>query len=850
MKQPLRITRALLSAAVAALLVVVSGTGLGPLPALGSVLDPATGVWASAAGGVLPHSGELKLDGLTAEAKVTFDADGVPDVSARSDADLFLTLGYLHARFRLSELDLNRRLGEGRLAEIQGPAGVSSDKFELALGLLRTARAEWASIPPGSPAHTALLAYARGVNDSMAETIAAHRLPAMYTLAGVTPAPWTPVDSLVTQGVLTQTLDFSTNPLQHSILTSALGSDLARRLFPDLPPNAQAPYDPGPYRAIGTAPLPVPNANAADPAAAGSPAPQAPGGNGPVPEPAGAPAPSGLRLPAQAVHVLPDSNAWAANGPLVAGGGAMLAGDPHLPTTLPSIWYQAALHSPGYEVTGASYPGVPGIVLGRNQHVSWSVTDGQNQSTLYYREQTSPDHPGRYYWRGAWRTMETTEYTIPVRGAAPVPWRVDRTSHGPVMTLDGQTVSVSWMGNLPSPDVAAILAIDVSRDSGELRAALRSWVAPTLNFVYADDSGTIGAIAPGVYPLVASGDASLPLPGTGESDIAGTIPFDAVPQVRNPPGHFVVSANQRQTGPGYPYYLGPAAGFDNGYRAREITRYLSTHRNLGPADFQALQLSVTDNLAGEIVPVLLSALGGAPLTPGQGRARDLLAGWSRSMDAASAAATVWWQFWNDYLATVFQPYWDAARVPVSLDGTGLAASLALVGLNQNLEQWTLHDPGNPLFSPPGTTGGTATTALRTAFGRAVTELGSKLGPDPAAWAWGRVHTRIIPSISGTPGLGYGPWPSGGDAWTVDAADGGLQSAFGPSLRLVVSWSPGGGPAVTGTVQYPGGQSEHPGSPWYETFIPDWIAGRYRPLRLVADPRDAVAWTLRPTGAPR
>ena len=246
----------------------------------------------------------------------------------------------------------------------------------------------------------------------------------------------------------------------------------------------------------------------------------------------------------------------------------MLAGDPHLPQTLPSVWYQAALSAPGLAVTGVTVPGLPGVLIGHNAHVAWSLTDVQNQATLFYTEQTSPARRGQYFWRGAWRPMRQVHYTIPVRGGAPVPLTVDLTVHGPVMTRAGQTTSVDWMGNIPSPDLAVLLAIDKAANFAQFRAALAAWRAPAQNFVYADDHGNIGAISAGYYPLVRHGDPWLPLPGTGADDVAGVIPYRAVPQVYDPPGHVVATANQRPVGPSYPYYLGTTADFfDPGYRA-------------------------------------------------------------------------------------------------------------------------------------------------------------------------------------------------------------------------------------------------------------------------------------------
>jgi penicillin G amidase len=825
--------------------------GYGPMPALGRALDPGRGAWASAAGGVPVRSQTLTLAGLAHPVSVVFTSHGVPSIRAAGQDDAFLALGYLHARFRLTEMDLERRLGEGRIAQLAGPSAVPSDEFELRLGLLRTAQREWAAMPRSSPAARALLAYSRGVNDYLAQVRADGQWPSVFALAGVYPRDWTPVDSLVLQGILTQELDFTTTPLDYALLERSLGRARTMAWFPVLPPRPvpQSPYDPGPYRYRGLVPI-APQASTAAPASQ----PAATTGAGPATESGGGAgaavaAASVLSemngLPAGLVHRAPDSNAWAVNGGAVAGGVAMLAGDPHLPQTIPSIWYQAALAAPGLAVTGVTVPGLPGVLIGHNSHIAWSLTDTQNQATLFYTEQTSARRPGEYFWRGAWHPMRQVRYTIPVRGGAPVRLTVDLTVHGPVLTRAGQTTSVDWMGNIPSPDVAALLAVNKAQDFAQFRAALAGWRAPTQNFVYADDRGNIGAISAGYYPILRHGDPWLPLPGTGADDVAGVIPYRAVPQVYNPPGHAVVTANQRPAGPSYPYYLGTTADFfDPGYRASQIGALLRGKSRLVPGAFATIQLNVTDALARRIVPRLLAALHGQHLSATERSAASLLAGWDGSMTTASGAAALWWTFWDDYLAAVFGPWWRAAKVPVHLDRPGLAVSAQQFSLDQVLEAWTVADPANRAFTAPGGPHRTADEVMRLAFGAAVAHLAARLGGTSGTWAWGRLHTRRFPSVTQAPGLGYGPRASGGDAWTINAADGGLESHSGPSWRMIVAWTGRGSATAEGV--YPGGQSENPASGWYSDQMADWWDGRYLPMPPAAGyTAGPVRWRLSP-----
>ncbi len=239
-----RVVNAVAAVGVSAALIGVLGIGYGTIPALGPALDPARGAWTSAADGQPVTSRTLRLPGLASPVTVSFTKQGLASISARSDHDLFLALGYVHAKFRLSVMDLERRLGEGRLAQLGGPSDLASDEFELRLGLLRTAQAEWPRTT--GMARVALLAYAQGVNDDIAQVRATGDWPAVFSLTGAQVAPWTPVDSLVIQGVLTQELDFTTGSLDYAVLERALVAARTMDWFPILPKNAQTPYDTGP----------------------------------------------------------------------------------------------------------------------------------------------------------------------------------------------------------------------------------------------------------------------------------------------------------------------------------------------------------------------------------------------------------------------------------------------------------------------------------------------------------------------------------------------------------------------------------------------------------------------------
>src|SRR5215469_9515671 len=272
--------------------------------------------------------------------------------------------------------------------------------------------------------------------------------------------------------------------------------------------------------------------------------------------------------------------------------------------------------------------------------------------------------------------MTVARYTIPVRGGATVHLAVDITVHGPIMTQAGQTMAVDWMGNVPSDDLGALMGINQASNWAQFKAALSAWRAPTQNFTYADSdpasagsasggsggsppgtstAGNIGVYAAGYYPQVPAGcQPWLPMSGTGGCDIGGVIAYSAIPQVYDPPSHVVATDNQRPVSASYPYYVGTSGDFyDPGYRAGFAYQSLDAAVGSGQvsaATIASLQNSVTDSLAASIVPRLLEVLRSAgPLPPAQRSAASVLGSWDYSMSAGSAAATVWWTFWSDYV---------------------------------------------------------------------------------------------------------------------------------------------------------------------------------------------------------
>jgi penicillin amidase len=854
----------LCAAAFTAVLVLICTAGIGTVPALGRTLNPGTGVWTDAGSAALPTDQSLTVPGISSKTTVGFDSSGTVHINAGTDADMFRAIGYVQARERIFQMDLMRRQAAGQLSAIIGESALSSDTFELDVGLVRDAAREWQDMPASSPGRAALIEFSQGVNAAIGQMEHDHTLPMYFKLLGYAPAPWTPMDSILIQYLQTQSLSLDDSPLPYSYLAKGLGIQRFNSLFTAAPQNSQVPWDTGPYQK-----LPLERLPSTDPAAV-----VPPGSNGTsAPSAASTPSPAAMvsaaggvlgritalpaALPSNAIHTMGNSNEWVLSGKRTASGKAILAADPHLKLTLPSVWVLLSARSPSYDMQGVTLPGLPAVLLGNNQKISWGISNSQHGSTFYYLEKTDPQHPGQYYWDGAWRRMNTVTYLIQVKGQAPVKHVTQLTVHGPVLTEQGVTASMWWAGGLPSDDMDSALALDRASNFAQFRTALSGWRAPAENFAYADQAGNIGIVNAGYAPQVSSGMPWLPMTGTGQSDVTGTVPPAALPVVYNPPSGQAVAANQREVTTAYPYYWGRGqAFFDPGWRASEIVRGLTGQNDITLAQTEQLQTSDTDDLARVLVPQLLSALADQPLDQTEQAAAAQLAHWNYSTGANSVAATIWASFLTTYDNDLMQPLLAAYKV-ASPPGNGFPSGTAkdippidpLQGLFLNL---TASDPSNPLFSPPGQQKRTGTDVLRGAFTQVIRQLAAQHGGNVQSWLYGQEHSVMIASLLGDSTLDAGPYPSGGDGLSINSIISPAQTRDGKTLtgvniggaswRYVIDW--GTGQAVS---SYPGGLSEDPASSWYDNGISNWLDGRYLPLLgtvTAADTRGRL-WTLIP-----
>ena len=747
--------------------------------------------------------GRIAVAGLHSEVTIARDADGVPLITASDDEDAAFGLGFAHAQDRLLQMELMRRNGAGRLAEIFGAPAVGSDRQMRILGLYRLAEAELPLL--SQPVRSGLEAYAAGVNAFLATRQGA--LPPEFLLLRVDPEPWRPADSLVWGKLMDMLLAGNYRAeLVRARLARTLSPDALAFLYPGYP--ADAPTTLASLATIYRR-LPLDRLYAALPPTVG---------------------------PVYA------SNNWVVDGAHSASGKPLVANDPHLPFGAPGVWYLARLKTPEHEIAGGTVAGAPFVVIGHNDRIAWGfTTTGSNVEDLFI-EKTDPADPGRYLTPGDSEAFISREETIAVRDAAPVALTIRATRHGPVLsdTLPAGSVEDGYVLSLAAPFLTpddttaqALWGIDRAADWGEFRAALQSFVGPQQNIVYGDTAGTIGFIAPGRVPIRKSGDGWLPVPGwTGEYDWTGFVPFAELPQASDPASGRFISANNKIVPDRYPYFL--SRDWDLPNRAERITQLLDATPRQTPATSAAIQADTLSLAARRLVPLMIRI---APANERSREAIEHLRAWDFQMDRDKVEPLLFTAWLRAFSHDVFfrrlgeaaADYWDLRP--------------------QVIEAVLTSHPD--WCADPRPAGDSCDALLASALDTALAELGRAYGPDMAQWQWGRAHiARFVNPVFDriallrdwlqigvpTPG-GFDTVNRGSTTIRDDAHP--YEQRFGAGLRIITDLA---SPGDSRMIAVPG-QSGNPLSPHFSD-----LAERWRRFDWLIPGRAAPVFTL--TLAPR
>jgi penicillin amidase len=820
-------------AAVAALAVTVLAgmRGVGPAPPLGTLLDPAHGVWRSAADP--PGDARIAIPGLSAPVEVRYDARGVPHIFARTEMDAYRALGYVVARDRLFQLEVQTRAAEGRLTALVGSAALGLDEDTRLLGMPRAAERKYAALDPSSPSRAMMQAYADGVN-AYIDALKPAQYPVEYKLLNARPERWRPENSVDLLERMAWTLA-SGAPERALVRAAALvGTPAASAIFPQHTP-IQEPIQP------------VPGAHAPRDLFATIPAPGAPDQRMVALARAydrffGAERTGRIDDDAPPVQHAFASNNWAVAPSRSASRHALLAGDPHLDLTLPSIWYEAHLVVPGVmDVYGVTIPGAPAIIIGFNRDVAWTFTNTGADVMDFYRETVDDTtNPTQYRLDGAWHPIESrVERYVDQHGAVLHVDTVRYTHRGPMQQLQGMWVSMRWTALEPSDEIRAFRDAARARTTREFEEAMaRSFLVPAQNMLAADRRGSIAIRSTGHYPLrPGNGDGRVIRDGsTSASDWRGWWPVGAYPQSFDPAQGFLASANQEPEAPGAQYaYLGADTDYEV-WRALRINQLLRSDSAVTPDDMRRWQTDPGSVRADLFVPYFLHAVDslrarGGPVSDTLATAARLLGAWDRRYTRDNTGAVLF----EAAMHQLTMRTWDELVVDARRVATPTEAVLAEL----------LTQPHNPWWDDRRTHAvedrdAILVASLAAAYGDVVHAHGA---PDSGGWRWDHVQFDNIYHLLRIPSFSVLNVPVQGGKGTLNPSYG--DGEAGPSWRMVVEL----GPEVRAWGIYPGGQSGDPLSAHYTDRLPKWERGEldalYFPRSLGALGRASASLTLTP-----
>jgi penicillin amidase len=749
--------------------------------------------WHYLARRALPQvEGTIELEGLGRRVLVRRDRWGVPHIEARSHDDLWFAQGFCHAQDRLFQMDFYRRVVRGRLSEMAGEEGLPIDRLMLTLGIRRAAEREVETIAP--ELRRRLERFCEGVNAGAASAKAP---PFEMRLLRQRFEPWQPADILSLGKLLA--FGLSTNwerELLRADMVRALGPELTARLDPTYPAGN---------------PIVTGEAWSGDGLAMVEQIDAVRGALGFASEASG-------------------SNNWAVSGRLSATGMPLIAGDPHLPPSMPGIWYQVGLRLGGRFLRGASPPGLPGIYMGQNNDVVWTFTNVMADVQDLFVERIEGE---RYLFEGDWRPLELREERIPVRGRAEPETLVVRTTHhGPIVNEalgadEDEPLALRWATlDEPTTFEGAFDLLEV--ESGpQLVDMLADLTSPASNLVWADRRGSIGYKLVGRLPLRRGGCPDLPKPGwTGEFEWEGTVPYEELPETVDPESGLLVTSNNRIVGDEYPHHI--TSEWLDGFRARRIEQLLRERDDHDLESFEAMQ---TDTLS---LPGLEAARRLGRLQPRRQReisALERLRSWDGRLDPDSVAASIYQAFLLRLAREVARSAIrdrDLAERWLDRADNGFTAHVTspwrwhshLMALWEEADESLIGRPWDEL--------------VLDALSGALDDLADRFGPDPEGWRWGRVHEMEFPHPLGAANpvlarLLNRRLRAGGGQETVS------QIAYDPNDPYRAVWAPSwrmvADPAAPERSRWQmfTGQSGHPASHHYDDLQADWLGGRTQPM---------------------
>lgn len=793
--------KAFLCLAVPVLLIYGFNTKFGDLPPILKFLNPYDGFWQNAESIKIKPEQKIVLKNTNADVEIIFDDRMIPHVFASNDYDLYYAQGYVTAMHRLWQMDFQTRYAAGRLSEVVGKKAIELDRYQRRLGMVYGAENSLSGMMEDPTSKKMVLAYTAGIN-AYIHSLSQKDLPIEYKILDFKPEDWTPLKCALLLKQMSAVLAMGSDEFYMTNILNKFGPDVTANLFPDYP------FKEDPIIPKGTTwdfePLPVP---------------LPPGTFNQM-------ANSSIKTTRRVEGI--GSNNWAVSGEKTQSGKPILANDPHLNLTLPSIWYQIQLHAPGVNVYGVSLPGAPGVIIGFNQRIAWGVTNVAADILDYYQIKFKDDSHKQYWYNNGWKNTSSRVEKIQIRGEQTLADTVVYTHHGPVVYFQKPDLSLAkpvpvgnalrWIAHDQSNELMTFYRLNRGANYADYRKALTFYTAPAQNFIFASADNDIAITANGKFPLKYKNQGKFILDGSDQkNDWQGWIPAAQNPTVKNPPRHFVSSANQSSTDPSYPYYINwEFAPYERGKR---INDKLSMMKNITADSMRVMQSDAYGVFPENVLPTLLPLLDRGNLNATQKEAFQTVQKWNYHYNATEIAPGIF-DLWMDQLnKLIWDDEFEVGKVPMRKPS------------RDRTVQMITKEPDAKWFDNVNTPEQETLKALANAsFKFACDSLERKFGVIGKHWSWANVKRSHVPHLAAIPGFGSKTLMIGGSKSTINA----LSESNGPSWRMVVEL----GDTPKGHGVFPGGQSGNPGSPFYDNMINTWAEGKLYDLFLLKTVNDA------------
>lgn len=765
-------------------------------PRLGMFLSPQKGFWRSAESTDAGFDGDFKFAGLKGKVEVLMDDRLVPHIYADHEQDLYFVQGFLHAKFRLWQMEFQTHAAGGRLSEIMGEKASGTDflgidKMFRRLGMVYAAEQQVKQIEADEQTKTACDAYTAGVNAYIGQ-LTPDEYPLEYKLLNYAPEKWTTLKSALLVKYMSWDLSGFEEDFEMNNARNIFTKDQFEKLFP----YGQDTLDPI-----------IPKGTVFEQAALV------------VRKPAIADSIFRFNETANSkdTTIKPDpsngSNNWAVHGSKTASGRPILCNDPHLNLNLPSLWYELQLSCPAFSAYGVSFPGAPSVIIGFNNDVAFGFTNAMRDVRDYYEIKFKDSTQKEYWYDSAWQPTTFREEVIKIKGQPDHVEKFVMTVWGPVMYDDhygdrqpkGKSYAVRWKAHDPSNELKLFMGFDRAKNFTDYTEAALHLQSPGQNIVFASKSGDIGIRQQGTFPAKWRRQGDFPMPGDDSTfKWQGMISPEENITMLNPPRGFVSSANQLPYDTSYPYYLG---GQYPPYRGLIINRKLNAMNGITVDDMEKLQTDNYNVFAEMAKPVLLKYVNAAALSNDEAKYLQLFSNWNLKNDP------------NEEGASVFTAWWDSLEVQIYADDFTKEVKLPWPSESTLLEG-ILKDSSyvfaDDIHTPQKET---LIDAVTNALKRAASEL--KTAEKNNKLAWGRFKDSGIRHLLKLEPFSRLHLNAGGGNHIINA----FKKYHGPSWRMVVH--------LTDETEafgiYPGGQSGNPGSKFFDDYINKYVAGKYNAL---------------------